>query len=383
MCPSADVTSRAAAASQHHQAAAKAGIELGRQSASAKKLEGQRFIRRIHLLRALGLGLGFVSIASVLYQNGAHPLVWAALVFNGLVWPHLAYFISRRSADYKRAEYRHLLIDSTLGGVWVALMQFCMLPSVLVITMLSMDKISIGGLRFLARTAVAQVLACLATAALYGFRFHPQASEFVVRASMPFLIFYPLAVAGATYQLANKVRRQNKLLAELNRIDPLTGLLNRGHWEEVVVNELRRHQRNGRPAALLMLDIDYFKPINDDHGHPVGDEVIRKVAAVIQRSVRDIDTAGRYGGDEFGIVLPDADAQQASAVAERVRSSVEQETFGLQGGLRCTVSIGLAGASQDMHSSRDWIAQADSALYRAKTLGRNRLASIPVRQLAG
>ncbi|MFI4982022.1 MAG: GGDEF domain-containing protein, partial [Nevskiales bacterium] len=107
--------------------------------------------------------------------------------------------------------------------------------------------------------------------------------------------------------------------------------------------------------------------------HPVGDEVIRGVAGLIQSCVRDVDTAGRYGGDEFGIVLPDADLQQAIVVAERIRHGVENGSFGSDGRLRCTVSIGLAAAGTDMHGSRDWIALADAALYRAKTLGRNRI----------
>lgn len=333
-----------------------------------------RFVRRIRLLRSLGLGLGFLCVAGVFREQPAHPLLWAALLLNGFAWPQLAYFRAMRSNDPQRAEMRNLVVDSACGGVWIALMHFNLVPSALFVAMLSMDKISVGGPRFLARTALAQLAACGVTAVLTGFRFEPASSIAEVLACLPFMLVYPLAVASATYALQRKVALQNRQLEELTRIDPLTGLLNRTHWEEVVLSELRRHQRLGRPAALLMLDIDSFKPINDEQGHPAGDEVLRGVAGVIGLCVRDIDVAGRYGGDEFGIVLPEADTAQACAVAERIRHSVQAASLGADGRLRCTVSVGLAPVSQDMQGSRDWISRADQALYRAKTLGRNRVA---------
>ncbi len=326
-------------------------------------------------LRSMGVGLAFLSVAGVFYANQASPLAWAALAFNGFIWPHLAWFLARRSADPYAAERRNLVIDSASAGVWVVLMHFNLLPSALLVAMLSMDKICVGGWRFLARTATAQLIATLATLLLYGFRFEPSTSLTQILLCLPFLTAYPIGVATLTFALARKVRKQNKLLAELNRIDPLTGLLNRVHWEEVVLNELRRHQRLGRPAALLMLDIDSFKPINDEQGHPAGDAVIRGVAGIIGLCVRDVDVAGRYGGDEFGIVLPEADTAQACAVAERIRHSVQAASLGADGSLRCTVSIGLALVGPDLLGSRDWITRADQALYRAKTLGRNRVAT--------
>ena len=330
---------------------------------STASQEDLRFVRRLRTLRAIGLGLGFLCVAGVLRQNGAPPLLWAALL--------LASPLARRSRDPQKAEMRNLVVDSACGGIWIALMQFNLVPTALFVTMLSMDKISVGGWRFLARTAAAQAIACLAAAALNGFRFLPQSSTAEVLWCLPFLLAYPLAVSSATFALAMKVRRQNKLLRELNRIDPLTGLLNRRYLEESLPRELLRHQRIGRPAALMMVDIDRFKTINDQKGHPVGDEVIRGVAALIGAAVRDIDIAGRYGGDEFGVVLPDTDLQQALATAERVRKAVEGGSFARDGRQRCTVSIGVAPAGADMDSSRDWISRADQALYRAKTRGRN------------
>jgi diguanylate cyclase len=350
--------------------AAGRGVARGKLGPMSEEL---RFVARMRGLRSLGVGLASLVVAGVFYTNHANPLAWAALAFNGFAWPHLAWYLAQRSTDPYQAELRNLVADSASAGLWIALMHFNLLPSALLVAMLSMDKICVGGWRFLARTATAQLLALLAAVAVFGFRFEPQTTLLQILLCLPFLTAYPIGVATLTFALASRVRRQNKQLEELNRIDPLTGLLNRSHWEELVVSELRRHQRLNRPAALLMMDIDSFKPINDQQGHPAGDEVIRGVAGIIGLCVRDIDVAGRYGGDEFGIVLPEADLGQACAVAERIRHAVQAAALGPEGKLRCTVSLGLALVSPEMQNSRDWIASADQALYRAKTLGRNRV----------
>jgi diguanylate cyclase len=332
-----------------------------------------RFVGRMRWLRSLGVGLAFFSIAGVFLGQGASDVAWALLLFNAFAWPHLAWWLARHNPDPQAAERRNLMIDSASAGAWVVLMNFNLLPSALLITMLSMDKICVGGWRFLARTASVQCLAVLATLVLHGLHFQPVTTLPQILLCLPFLAAYPLGVATLAFSLARKVRKQNQLLAELNRIDPLTGLLNRSHWEEVVLAELRRHQRLGRPAALLMMDVDNFKRINDQQGHPAGDEVICGVAALLATCLRDIDVAGRYGGDEFGIVLPEANIAEACATGERVRSAIQGAAFGQ--GLSCTVSIGLALAEPEMQDSRDWISRADQALYRAKTLGRNRVAT--------
>jgi diguanylate cyclase len=355
------------------QAAATAPADEAGERASRR--EALRFIDRMRGLRSLGVGMAFLCVAGVFHRNGAHPLAWAALGFNGLLWPHLAWYLARRSSDPYAAERRNLVADSASAGLWIVLMHFNLLPSALLVAMLSMDKICVGGWSFLARTASAQLIAVLASVALFGFEFQPDTTMLQTLLCLPFLTGYPIGVATLTFALARRVRHQNKLLAELNRTDPLTGLLNRTHWEEQVLSELRRHQRLHRPAALLMLDIDSFKPINDAQGHPAGDEVIRGVAGIIGLCIRDVDIAGRYGGDEFGIVLPEADTGQACAVAERIRHSVQAAALGSDGRLRCTVSIGLALVSSGMSGSRDWINSADQALYRAKTQGRNRVAT--------
>ncbi len=336
--------------------------------------EDLRLVRRIYHLRTLGMALGFLCVASVFRENGAHPVKWTLLVLDAFVWPHAAYLLARRSANPERAEYRNLLTDSAMGGVWVALMAFNLLPSVILVTMLTIDKISFGGWPFLLRTSAAQIVACALASAAVGFAFAPATSMPVVIACMPILVVYPLAISTVTRALSSKVVRQNRTLAQLNRTDALTGLPNRTYWEEVAVGELRRSHRSGRPASLLMIDIDRFKQVNDRYGHAAGDELLRGLSAIFKDGIRDIDTPGRYGGDEFAIVLPESGIDAAVRTAERLCQRAEAAKFDAGGDLRCTLSIGAAEANGKLRDVREWIAAADAALYRAKESGRNRVA---------
>ncbi|TWI04560.1 diguanylate cyclase [Luteimonas cucumeris] len=340
------------------------------------RMRGLRFIARIHRMRTLGWGLGVLSIASVLYQQQAPLLAWIALLVNGYVWPHMAWLAARRSRDPARAELRSLVLDSVLGGAWIAMMQFNLLPSALLAVMLSVDKIGVAGWRFLARTAIAQVLACAATSALLGFPVQLHSSMLNIVASLPFLFGYPMAISTAAYALGRRVLRQNRMLEHLNRIDDVTGLFNRRHWEEVAGKELARCLRTRRPAVVMMIDVDDFKQINDRHGHVVGDAVLRCVADVLKTSLREIDTPARYGGDEFCVLLAETRMDGAREVAERLRAEVEAIECALAPQVRCTVSIGLAEASRVLVSVQDWVNVADIAMYQAKHHGRNRAEAV-------
>jgi len=343
--------------------------------------DGGRFVARVYRLRAFGLGLGALAVASVLYQNTAAPVLWTLLLCHGLLWPQLARALASASADPKRTELRSLLIDSAMGGFWVAAMRFNLLPSVLLLTMLAVDKISVGGWRMLSRALAVQAAACVATVLLLwiaagAFPWQPESTMSNVVASLPFLVTYPLLVSAATHALASKARRQNRELALTSTVDAVTGLWNRVTWQKALELELRHLHRYGRPASLLMIDIDHFKQVNDRYGHPVGDAVIAMVALAIRESVRDIDVACRYGGDEFGVLLTHTGEHAAAAVAERVRARVAAALVANAPGLRCTLSIGVACARVDMQSAATWIERADAGLYRAKTLGRNQTACL-------
>jgi diguanylate cyclase len=335
-----------------------------------------RFVERIFRLRALGLGLGFLVVASVFLDNGAEPWMWALLVINGFLWPHLARQLALDSADPEQTEFNNLLIDSAMGGVWVALMRFNLLPSALLLVMLAVDKINVGGWRLLGRAFALQVAACVAATAATGFGFQPETSMRELVFSLPFLIGYPLAITTATFALARSASRHNRRLARQTRVDATTGLLNRPSWEGAVDGELRRFKRGGATAALLMIDIDRFKEINDRYGHLAGDEVIRATAEIIQTCIREIDVPGRYGGDEFGVLLVHTGTHSALAAAERIRQRVAETAFERAPDVQVTLSIGIALASRGMEDVHAWISQADAALYQAKTSGRNQTARL-------
>lgn len=332
-----------------------------------------RFVAGAHFLRTLGTALGFLAVGAVLYRNGAAKSLWLVLALNGFAWPHLARALAQSGEDPVRAERRNVLVDSVLCGMWVVLMGFNTLPSVLLTTVLAMNCIGAGGGKLLWKGLLAEAIACLLTIALSGFRPSPLTGQLELLACLPLLVACPLAVSWVAWRLTKRVRHQNRVLARIGSIDGLSELLNRTHWAEAVEDMLDHPRGEGRAASLLMLDIDNFKQINDEHGHVVGDEVIARIGQVIRRNMRSEDIAGRYGGDEFAIVLDGVDVQGAANVAERIRTSVHMVAFEHAGNLHCTVSIGIASLQPGVRDAREWIRQADAALYKAKLLGRDQL----------
>jgi diguanylate cyclase len=164
-------------------------------------------------------------------------------------------------------------------------------------------------------------------------------------------------------------------LCELSSRDPLTGLANRRHFELMLAGEVDRVARAGEPALVLMIDIDHFKKVNDAHGHPAGDEVLKHVARSLQECIRPMDTVARFGGEEFAMILPNCPPSFAQAVAERIRMRIQVMTIPIGPGesVRVTVSLGGAFAPQWVRSSPLlWVERADQQLYRAKSEGRNR-----------
>ncbi len=164
----------------------------------------------------------------------------------------------------------------------------------------------------------------------------------------------------------------NTQLAQLSRTDRLTGLFNRGYWEERLQQEFARCRRGGQAGSLLMFDIDHFKKVNDTYGHQAGDEVIRTCARILLDSIRTTDIAGRYGGEEFGIILPDTSASDSRILAERLRTRIQQSAVEFEGHtIPFTISLGLADFHADMPDHAEWISHSDRALYQAKEGGRN------------
>jgi diguanylate cyclase (GGDEF)-like protein len=167
----------------------------------------------------------------------------------------------------------------------------------------------------------------------------------------------------------------NEQLAALSRIDRLTQLYNRGYWEERLAEEFRRARRSGSPCSLVMFDIDHFKKVNDTYGHQAGDEVIRRTARELRETARATDICGRYGGEEFGVVLTDTDAEHATIFCERLRKRIEAEAVTHEANeIAYTISLGVAGLSEEVADYAAWLERADQALYQSKRGGRNRVS---------
>jgi len=174
--------------------------------------------------------------------------------------------------------------------------------------------------------------------------------------------------------LNQKLQDANRRLEELSITDGLTGLFNHRHITELLVMEIKRSRRQGFPLCLVMADLDHFKLINDRLGHQVGDEALKLFARVLKNGVREVDSVGRYGGEEFLVILVDCDLEAGLGVADKLRAQVEErsqvEPFLELGGF--TVSMGVAQLKPHMNANQ-LIAAADAAMYRAKQAGRNRV----------
>jgi two-component system, cell cycle response regulator len=183
-------------------------------------------------------------------------------------------------------------------------------------------------------------------------------------------------------KLQDELDRKNRQLEEANQqlrqlsiTDGLTGLFNHRHVHELLHEEHERAKRSGEPLAVVMLDLDRFKQLNDTHGHPTGDVVLGETARLLRENAREVDMIGRYGGEEFIAILPGADEDAAIHYAERVRGAVEQFVYRDAGKeIHMTLSAGVAsGDPLDFDAPDELIKQADRALYEAKDSGRNRI----------
>jgi two-component system cell cycle response regulator len=187
-------------------------------------------------------------------------------------------------------------------------------------------------------------------------------------------------------QVHDKIRKLQMSLEQMVVSDPLTGLHNRRYLMDRLLQEMQRSDRHGEPLAFAMIDLDGFKPINDQYGHVIGDKVLRAVGGAIARCVRVSDIAARYGGDEFAVILPQTPAEGSMRVCERILRTISELQVQDADGVSCkvTASMGLAYyPADDLDTPEDLVHSADGALYGAKRSGKNRFTSVrPVVPLA-
>jgi diguanylate cyclase (GGDEF)-like protein len=186
-----------------------------------------------------------------------------------------------------------------------------------------------------------------------------------------------ILLAYVAMVIAREQRRARDAAIRLSTVDPLTGLFNRTFFFAAVDREIARSTRSGRGFCLLMMDLDELKAINDKYGHFVGDRVLRGVGEVIRAGVRRIDTAARYGGDEFVVLLPETEASGAYVLAEKIRLGATD--LNLPGvGVKTSLSVGVVGYPDDGRTSDELMISADQAMYASKRGGKNRVMGIAI-----
>ena len=201
------------------------------------------------------------------------------------------------------------------------------------------------------------------------------ASDYLTKPFSPEELLARVKVQLKIKALQDDLKANNQLLQKLAQTDPLTELDNRRHMMETLEGEFDRSNRVGSPFAFLMVDLDHFKQVNDNYGHQLGDKVLQSIAWEIKGLLRQYDSAARFGGEEFALLLPETALKGAKVVAERLRQSINDIEFaGPLSGLKISVSIGVAAIPNDkVRSVSDLIRLADDALYKAKGNGRNRV----------
>jgi diguanylate cyclase len=339
--------------------------------------KGLSFARRIYVPRAVGLGVGFFSVAAAMYPLQPANWVWVLMLLNGFAWPHIAFQLSRLCAQPYYAERRNLLYDSIFGGFWAGAIGLNPLPAVSILAMMAMNNIASGGQPLFWRGCVAQVLGLLLAYLVLSPTFVPVSTPLQIYATLPVLSTYPLAVGLICYHLVIKLSEHKHVLGKLSRTDSLTGLLNHGAWKDLLQIEFGTCQALSRSTTIALLDIDHFKAINDTHGHIVGDDVLKQLSVELLKNLRDTDLAGRYGGDEFCVILPNTQLSQATEILERLRVIVSHYHDTRIPSLSMSLSIGIATYTSHLTDAGMWLNEADKALYAAKTTGRNKINFAP------
>jgi diguanylate cyclase (GGDEF)-like protein len=318
------------------------------------------------VLLGVGISGSFATDQAPIFVLGG-AAVLAVVIFHELIpgsirgrWVHLA----------------ELVVAIALIGGLLALTGYASSPFAMLFALVSVSAALAYGPRAglaaagLATVAFAIVLLIDPSLSTYG-------PEDALRLSVGLVATWLLAFVAVAYSA--RQRHAMEGVIELWRTDPLTGLFNRSQLFVTLEQEVSRTRRSDRGFCVLMMDLDGLKAINDSGGHLRGDEVLRAIGAVIQGSIRAVDSAYRYGGDEFVVLLPETDIVGAFVVAEKIRAGAEELGAALEGGEEpiTSVSIGLVSHPEDGMGAEELIASADRAMYQAKKLGKNQISGNP------
>lgn len=331
-------------------------------------LNAPRLPRQVYIPRVLGLGLGALVIGAALHDQTRPNWVWMLILMGGFVWPHLAYLHSSRAKKSGRAEKINLMIDAALSSFALYAIGFSIVPSAIGITLPAMNNLSVGGARLLAKGGIAILAGLVVGAVSLPFEFRPASSLLVQSATMLLVVLYLTVFAWTMWRMANDLQESRDALHKLSQTDALSGLKNRGAFESALserFSALRSGHAKAR-TALLFLDLDHFKQINDESGHAAGDGVLRAMGSALNAEIRETDIAARYGGDEFAVLLDQADEAGAHVFLDRVKNRIRATALFENSTVPLTWSTGVSMFDASISSPDAWLAQADAALYEVK-----------------
>jgi diguanylate cyclase len=334
--------------------------------------DGLQFAQRERLPRAVGLACLFFPLAAEMVSKPMAGGWWVLLVLWSFVWPHLAWQLASRSSDPLASETHNLKADAILAGIWIALTGVNLMPSLALAMMVFITTMGAGGPRLCIAGAILTLVASLVTLQLTGTTFDLVSPPLTVWLTVPVLLMYPLLFSWVNYRSSKHMEEYQRRLQVMSIRDGMTGVYNRRHWETLLRDEYDNCRRHQREATLLLIDVDHFKTINDTWGHDVGDEAIIAITRHLQLSLRGSDIIGRFGGDEFAVIMGGTSSESAIAAMTRVHDRLA--TFHLTSApqLVLHISVGVAPLTEEMGHYREWLKAADLALYKAKKAGRNR-----------
>jgi diguanylate cyclase len=326
----------------------------------------------------------------LIYEYAATIPVGIALYYLVTGMAALAFFMLLSEAGFNdRFKDHYLVVPQSTASMLIAVAYAYMVPEVSILFLCSLFTVfGFGSLRATPRQA-AQIwtFTCLALAALFlwtdkafgmpnGNRTERLATVlmFVLTFGRSMFIgMYSSSIRESLYKSGIKLKEAYRRIEELAELDELTGSLNRRCIMRVLEEQIAGAQRTNAPCSIALIDLDWFKRINDAFGHPTGDEVLRTFAITVFANVRAIDRFGRYGGEEFLLVFPDTDDKSAARILERLRVMIaELDWSAFSADMRVTISAGVATLHADENADAI-LARADRALYDAKTQGRNRI----------
>jgi diguanylate cyclase len=341
-----------------------------------RKTQSLALPKRFYLPRCLGLSMGFLAVFFSLSAPRHGRLVLGILISYCFLWPHLAYLLAKSSARPIDTERRSMLVDAFTAGLFAAVMGFNPIPSVCILSMVTMNNMAMGGPRFMARGVMASLLGAGLTYLTLGISFHDVLSRAQIAACLPLLVLYPLSLGYVAYLTAIRLIQHKNQLRDMSRTDSLTGLTNRAAFNEILDDWVSTPGNDIHHSVVALVDVDQFKDINDKFGHIAGDRALQKIARIMSSCVRKQDTVARYGGDEFCVILRNTSKVEATGIFEKMCVLAEPDADLRDDVPVSTLSIGAAMYSSDTRTGAMWIHMADEAMYEAKKGGRNQVCFV-------